>query len=219
MLFITGTDTGVGKTVLTALLLAYARRKGIRALAVKPFTAGGKGDVRLLQSLQPGELTDAEMNPHAYAAPLAPWMAARGRGVTLDGIATSLRALRRRCDLLLVEGAGGLLSPLGERYTFADVRQRLDGRILVVAPNRLGVLNHVLLTLHRLGKTSAGLVLMGQAKPDAAAISNARAVRRWTALTPTWELPWMGRGIKKKREILRTEKKMRKTLANILGRY
>ena len=104
-LFITGTDTGVGKTVLTALLLAYARRKGIHALAVKPFTAGGKGDVRLLQSLQPGELTDAEMNPHAYAAPFAPWVAARGRGVTLDGIATSLRALRRRCDLLLVEGA------------------------------------------------------------------------------------------------------------------
>jgi len=217
ILFITGTDTGVGKTLLTALLLSHARHRGIQALAAKPFTAGGSEDVKLLQSLQPGELSNSEMNPHAFEAPLAPWVAARGRGPSLGNVAAGLRELRERCDLLLVEGAGGLLSPLGAGYSFAEVRQHFGGRALIVAPNRLGVLNHVLLTLHRLGRARACVVLMGQCRPDPAAVSNARALRRWRPGTSVWELPWLGPGLMRKRGILAAGKKMRKTLAKILG--
>ena len=216
ILFITGTDTGVGKTVLTALLLAHARRHGLRALATKPFSAGGVGDVRLLQSLQPEELADMEMNPHAYSAALAPWVAARGRGPLLAEVVDELRSLRQRCGLLVVEGGGGFLSPLGEGYTLAEVRQRMGARTLVAAPNRLGVLNHVLLTLHRLGKAPASVVLMGQQRPNAAAASNARALRKWCEGTPVWELPWLGLGLDRRASISAGEKKIRKTLAKIL---
>ena len=77
IIFITGTDTGVGKTLLTALLLHHLRQTGVHALAMKPFCSGGRADVRLLQSLQRGELSDAEMNPFYFAEPIAPFVAAK----------------------------------------------------------------------------------------------------------------------------------------------
>ena len=76
ILFITGTDTGAGKTVLTALLLAHLRSQGVNALAMKPVCTGPRSDVRLLQSLQRGELSDDEMNPFWYQTPVAPIVAA-----------------------------------------------------------------------------------------------------------------------------------------------
>ena len=76
IIFITGTDTGVGKTLLTALLLHHLRQTGVRALAMKPFCSGGRADVKLLQSLQPGELSDEEMNPFFFKEPIAPLIAA-----------------------------------------------------------------------------------------------------------------------------------------------
>ena len=72
ILFITGTDTGAGKTTLTALLLAHLRSQGLTALAMKPVCTGPRSDVRLLQSLQRGELSDDEMNPFWYQMPVAP---------------------------------------------------------------------------------------------------------------------------------------------------
>ncbi|MCL5097200.1 MAG: dethiobiotin synthase, partial [Candidatus Omnitrophica bacterium] len=78
--FITGTDTGVGKTVLTALLLAYLRRQGRIVWAIKPFCTGRRGDVRLLHRLQDGELTLAEINPFHFSEPVAPLVAMRRSG-------------------------------------------------------------------------------------------------------------------------------------------
>src|SRR5882672_6525542 len=77
ILFITGTDTGVGKTLITALLLERLRSRGAHALAIKPFCSGSRQDVALLQSLQPHELSDEVMNPFYFHEPLAPLIAAR----------------------------------------------------------------------------------------------------------------------------------------------
>lgn len=152
IIFITGTDTGVGKTMLTALLLRHLRAGGYRALAMKPFCSGGRGDVRLLQSLQRGELSDAEMNPFFFGAPVAPLVELKKarRDVRLKEVVASVRRVEKKCDLLLIEGSGGLMVPLGENYLVEDLIAQLKCRVIVVARNRLGTINHTLLTVARL---------------------------------------------------------------------
>lgn len=158
-LVITGTDTGVGKTVLTALLGHYALSLGWRVQALKPICSGGRGDVRAFQRLhQPRPPADA-INPWHFRAPLAPLLAARleGRRVTLDAVLAFVRRWRRSCDLLLVEGAGGLLSPLGEGFSTREWIVGLRARPVIVCPNRLGAVNQVRLVLAALPLRAARL--------------------------------------------------------------
>ncbi len=152
IIFITGTDTGVGKTMLTALLLKHLRAGGCRALAMKPFCSGGRGDVRLLQSLQRGELSDAEMNPFYFGAPVAPLVELKRarRDVPLKKVVASIRRVEKKCDLLLIEGSGGLMVPLGKNYLVEDLIAKLKCPVIVVSRNRLGTINHTLLTVARL---------------------------------------------------------------------
>src|SRR5579859_4085747 len=127
IIFITGTDTGVGKTLLTALLLFHLRKKGVRALAMKPFCSGGRGDIHLLQSLQPGELSDDEANPFYFPQPLAPLVAAKkNHQIRLSDVLARIQKITRKCERLLIEGSGGLLVPLGENFTVADLIAALD---------------------------------------------------------------------------------------------
>src|SRR5579862_1215230 len=137
IIFITGTDTGVGKTLLTALLLCHLRENGCRALALKPFCSGGRADAQLLHQLQERELTLNEVNPFYFPEPVAPLISARKhhRYISLDqvvrrinSIASPLSSVRAgstpKCptqnlklktqSYLLIEGSGGLLVPLGE---------------------------------------------------------------------------------------------------------
>ncbi len=179
IIFITGTDTGVGKTLLTALLLRHLRESGIRALAMKPFCSGGRGDVRLLQSLQRGELTDAEMNPFNFGAPVAPLVELRKerRDISLKEVVASIRRVEKKCDVLLIEGSGGLMVPLGKGYLVEDLIARLKCTVIVVARNRLGTINHTLLTVERLkarGAKNAGIcvILMGGPGKDRSSASN-----------------------------------------------
>ena len=152
IIFITGTDTGVGKTMLTALLLQHLRAEGCRALVMKPFCSGGRGDVRLLQSLQRGELSDVEMNPFYFGAPVAPLVELKKarRDVPLKEVVASIRRVEKKCDLLLIEGSGGLMVPLGKNYLVEDLIVRLKCSVIVVSRNRLGTINHTLLTVARL---------------------------------------------------------------------
>src|SRR5260221_14172519 len=87
-IFITGTDTGVGKTLLTALLLAHLRQNGVPALALKPFCSGGRADAELFHALQDGDLTLDEINPFYFREPIAPLVAARKhrRRIQLDDV-------------------------------------------------------------------------------------------------------------------------------------
>ncbi|MEI6632511.1 MAG: dethiobiotin synthase [Chlamydiota bacterium] len=156
-LFITGTDTGVGKTLVTALLASGLRRRGIDAGVMKP-VASGCGDTarglmspdalffeRILGRLDPAEL----VNPVRYRAPLAPSVAAGREGRTLDlaALDAAFESMTRRHRILLVEGVGGLLVPLEGKFTVADLALRWRIPLLVVARPGLGTINHAALAI------------------------------------------------------------------------
>jgi len=179
IIFVTGTDTGVGKTLLTALLLHHFRETGIHALAMKPFCSGGLADVRLLQSLQPGELADREMNPYFFKQPVAPFVATKKsrKNIPLNDVVDRIKRIEQKCERLIIEGSGGLLVPLGKGYTVAGLIAKLDCRVIVVARNRLGTINHTLLTvecLQVLGflRSELTVVLMSDRTPDTSSRDN-----------------------------------------------
>lgn len=197
LVFVTGTDTGAGKTVLTALLLHHLRRAGVRALAMKPFATGAPADAMLIDRLQEGALPMARLNPFRFRAPLAPLVAARreGKVVALRTAVAAIREARAACKILLVEGCGGLLTPLGPGYSTRELIARLGGRVVVCARNRIGVLNQVLLTLDVLrtnGTPADAVVLLGLRRPELSARSNARVLEALTSRTPVVSLPWLG---------------------------
>jgi dethiobiotin synthetase len=152
ILFITGTDTSVGKTTVTALAAAHLSKSAINFRAVKPFCSGERTDAVLLGDLELHPLPLEEINPFYFPEPLGPWTAARrsARKITLQETIDHLTRQALACDLLLIEGAGGLLSPLGERFAAADLMVELHAEPIVVAANRLGVLNQTALTLEAL---------------------------------------------------------------------
>lgn len=196
--FVTGTDTGAGKTVLTALLLHHWRRRGIRALAMKPFATGPPDDARLLDRLQEGALPMPLLSSFRFRAPLAPLVAARRerRTVPLAEAVAAIGQLQTRCERLLVEGCGGLLTPLGPGYTARELIAELGCATVICARNRLGVLNQVLLAVEvlRANRTPPDVVvLLGQRGSDPSVPSNAAALRKLASPTPVLELPWLGR--------------------------
>jgi dethiobiotin synthetase len=176
--FITGTDTGSGKTTLMVRLLKFLRRNGVPAAGLKPICSGGRDDAKKILTAMDNNLSLDEINPWHFRAAIAPSLAARqeGKRVTLAQVINHIRAMQKRFDVLLVEGAGGLLSPLGENFDSRDVIQALRAVPIIAAPNRLGVVNHVLLTFEALPKNlrpKAHVVLMPQRKADVSAKTNA----------------------------------------------
>src|SRR5215469_13422575 len=125
--FITGTDTGVGKTVFTVLLLKFLREEGVNAAALKPVCSGGREDARKILAVMRGTLSLAEINPWHFRTAIAPSLAARQekKAVKLAQVAAHIRQMQKRFDILLVEGAGGLLSPLGENFNSRDLMAAL----------------------------------------------------------------------------------------------
>jgi dethiobiotin synthetase len=196
--FVTGTDTGVGKTVLTALLASFLRQRGIKVAALKPICSGGRADAIALHKAQAGTLTLDEINPWHFRAPIAPLLAARRekKPVRLRPVVAHIQSIHEKSDITIVEGAGGLLSPLGEDFGSLDLIIALRANPLIVAPNRLGVLNHLLLTLKALPKpirTRASIVLMSPAKPDAATTSNTSLLAKFFSPNDIFMIPWLGR--------------------------
>jgi dethiobiotin synthetase len=147
IVLITGTDTGVGKTVLTALLARQLRSEGARVVALKPVCSGGRGDARMLRRAQDSTLSLDEINPWHFRAPLAPPLAAalEKRRLRLSEIARHVRAYACPSTCVLVEGAGGLLSPLAGEGDNRDLLRALRARPVLVVANRLGAINQALL--------------------------------------------------------------------------
>jgi dethiobiotin synthetase len=171
-LFFTGTDTGVGKTFITAALTRLLRAHGRDVAVCKPVATGahpGEGgwisdDTRLLAEAagQPGAWR--RITPWAFPEPVAPPVAARWHGVTLtvDALARAVRAWAKPGGVVLVEGVGGLLCPLTDLETVADLAVDLRLPLVVVARRGLGTLNHTLLTLEAArtrGLCVAGIVV------------------------------------------------------------
>ena len=197
IIFITGTDTGAGKTVLTVLLAEFFRAQKIRAAACKPLCSGGRDDAEKIHAALGGALTLDEINPWHFRAPIAPLLAARRekKSVTLAAALAHIRALEKSFDVTLVEGAGGLLSPLGENFDSRDLIAALLATPVIVAQNKLGVVNHVLLTLAALPKnlrSRARVVLMSSPKPDAATATNAKLLAEFFPAKKIFALPWLG---------------------------
>ena len=170
-LFITGTDTGVGKTrVATALLRAFARR-GLRAVGMKPVAAGCERidgalvseDVTALVAASNVNLPVDLINPYRFQAAIAPHLAAElaGETISLQKIRDAYVVLAARADRVVVEAAGGFLVPLNEHEDFGDLARLLELPVLLVVGMRLGCLNHALLTaeaVQRRGLQFAGWV-------------------------------------------------------------
>ena len=151
--FITGTDTGVGKTHVTALLLAELRRRGLPAAAMKPIACGadGRGDAKLYRRLMNDEVTLDRLNPVYLRHPLAPSVAAKleKRQINLRRIQADFRLLTSDFSPVLVEGAGGLLVPITSRYFIADLARDLKLPVIIMAQLGLGTINHTLLTIRQ----------------------------------------------------------------------
>jgi dethiobiotin synthetase len=177
LLYITGTNTGVGKTLLAALLLRRQAARRIRTGAMKPFCSGGREDAERLHALQFAGLTLDQVNPFHFAEPITPLLAARlaQRKITLAETIAALDAIREPATPLVIEGAGGLLSPLGEGFTLHDLIQARPGRACIVAGNMIGVINLVCLTSRQLNLPAQdqSIVLMDSQTPDASSASNA----------------------------------------------
>lgn len=167
--FVTGTDTGVGKTLFTcALLRAYAAA-GHRAVGMKPVAAGATRAGGVLVNEDVAAMTTASnvaapadlVNPYCFEPPIAPHIAAERAGVSIDieRIAAACSALAALADRVVVEGAGGLRVPLGPDTDTADLARRLALPVVLVVGVRLGCLNHALLTAASL--EDAGLSLAG----------------------------------------------------------
>jgi dethiobiotin synthetase len=177
--FITGSDTGVGKTVLTSLLTRHLRASGVRVRAVKPFCSGGRDDAEALFAAQDGAIPLVEVSPWHFRAPLAPLVAARRerRRVTLAEAVEFIRRSARQCDVLLVEGAGGVLSPLGEGFSARELIAATQARPLIVCANRLGAINQALMALGALPRPAAKtaqLILSQAGGRDSSQATNVR---------------------------------------------
>jgi dethiobiotin synthetase len=190
-LFVTGTDTGVGKTFVACALARALCAAGRRVAVLKPVETGVAGEpedaFRLRAAADDPAMLD-DVCPYRLRAPLAPAVAAAMEGVRIDVERIVALVARRAAaaDVLLVEGAGGLLVPVAGRLTWADVAARSGLPLLVVAANRLGTVNHCALTA-RVAE-AAGLAVRGfvlsQPAPagDPSAATNAATVQELTGL-------------------------------------
>jgi dethiobiotin synthetase len=154
--FVTGTDTEIGKTFATCVLIHAARAQGFTALGMKPVASGAEIiDGKLISEdavqLQAAGSFDPGMkwiNPYCFRAPVSPHFAARDEGIYIEPvrIRRAFDELTQRCDRLFVEGAGGFLSPLSEEVDISGIVHELDLPVILVVGMRLGCINHALLS-------------------------------------------------------------------------
>lgn len=166
--FVTGTDTGVGKTTVTCALLAAAKAKGLSTLALKPVASGCEetpaglrnSDALALQAAMTVPLSYPEINPVALPAALSPHLAAAaaGRRLTLTQIAGFCRGgMMHKADLKLVEGAGGWRVPISDRELLSGLPRQLGLPVVLVVGVRLGCINHAVLTAEAILKEGVRL--------------------------------------------------------------
>ncbi len=164
-IFVTGTDTGVGKTVIASSLVAALVERGLRVAVMKPVASGSE---RLPEGLRNSDalalMAEASVrapydtvNPYCFLPPVSPHIAAAEAGVTIEAgpIRERFESLAARADQVVVEGAGGWLVPLGRTLSMADLALELDLPVLLVVGMRLGCLNHALLTREAIAARNA----------------------------------------------------------------
>lgn len=212
-IFVTGTDTGVGKTYVSALIAMSLVRAGHKVGVYKP-VASGCGRTEHCSVLQSDDALclwnaagrPAELEavcPQRFAAPLAPHLAARAEGKCVDSqmLRTGLKYWQERSEIVIVEGAGGLMSPVSDDDFVADLAIEFGYPLVVVAANRIGVINQVLQTLlvaqtYRDGMPIAGVVLndFGPADEDPSRASNHQELCRLSPAPLFGRVAYKGKG-------------------------
>lgn len=202
-LFVTGTDTGVGKTIVTAALAAALRAEGLNVGVWKPVQSGarlgsGNTDAERLRRCAGIAERPEEITSYTFDAPLAPYAAAKEEGVTLTlkGLARAGDETARRYGALLIEGAGGVAVPLTEDALVADLISELRIPALIVARSALGTINHTLLTAAYLRERNvpiAGVILndgdRAETGFDPSIDTNAALIERYGELRVLGRIP------------------------------
>lgn len=170
IIFVTGTDTDVGKTVVSVVLLKSLSANGYTTAALKPIAAGAEltdqgyvnSDALSLQRSATLEYPYAAVNPFVFSRAIAPHLAAKSESIQIDVegcLQQSQTLLQSRADVIVVEGAGGWMVPLNDEQTMADLAVAMGAGVIVVVAVRLGCLSHALLTISAIQKS--GLVIRG----------------------------------------------------------
>jgi dethiobiotin synthetase len=186
--FITGTDTGVGKTWLACHLAAQLRAQGLKVGVFKPAESGSGGDALKLKRASGCPLPLTLIRPYHFKQPLAPAVAARqeGQRVALSRLRAAFRQIQAVSDLVLIEGAGGLLVPYAPRLDGAVLAKALGLPLLIVARKKLGTINHSLLTVEAARRRRLkvlALCLSGKAPAqDPSVRHNAAVIRQLSKL-------------------------------------
>jgi len=158
-LFITATGTNVGKTYTTLKLIEAFAKQGIRVGVFKPVETGVEDEPidakRLLEACQKvnpafQNLTPRDITTYTFSLPASPFCADVNREIVLEKIIEKYQKLSKLCDLLLIEGAGGLMVPIKSDFMMIDLAQRLEANVLLVTPSRLGCINDTLLSMEAL---------------------------------------------------------------------
>ena len=214
-LLVTGTDTGVGKTWVTSLLVRSFRQQAIRTGAYKPVCSGAEinsnGEVVWadIEALRTACGTDPEIDlvcPQRFHAAVAPNIAARMENRQVDSRLLIDGAARwgSHVDQLIIEGAGGIFCPLSDELTVMDIAVELNTPTIVVAANRLGVINHTRLTVEALQTHDVNVVaiVLNEIGPasvensDPSGRTNAAQIRHWLPKTPLFHCSWRANEIK-----------------------
>jgi dethiobiotin synthetase len=188
-LFITATDTGVGKTVVTLLLALSLREKGVNALCMKPFATGGRRshDAYLYKKYISPQIPYNLINPIFLSPPLSPFSASllTGESVKREKAFEAYEVMLKKADFLLVEGIGGLLVPIEKGYLLSDFLKELNIPFLLVTRPTLGTLNHTLLSLYfaeKEGLCCKGILInyARRKKEDVATATNPEVLKRFS---------------------------------------
>jgi dethiobiotin synthetase len=202
--FVTGTDTGVGKSVVCGLLARYAREKGLSVITQKWIQTGSLGfscDVKLHLKIMRRPRSEIKQyldaaSPYNFSAPLSPHKASslENKIIRPEKIKKSFRLLAKVFDLVIVEGVGGLLVPYDKHNLVIDIARDLDLAVLLVSQNKLGVINHTLLTLQALAvrKLKCLGIVFNNARKEKRIIlqDNPRIIRQLSRQKVFGVLPW-----------------------------
>lgn len=204
-LFITGTDTEVGKTIVAASIAAYLRKKGLDIGVFKPMMSGAKredinSDAFLLKEMSQDHHSLEDINPFQFDEPLAPYIAAKRKGchIELEQVKHAWKKVKQDHDFFLVEGAGGLMVPMGPGYLTTHVAEAIGLPLLIVSRPGLGTVNHTLLTIEaakKMGLYVVGVILNGwrEETRGIAEETNPMLIEEFSGVPVLGILPWMDR--------------------------
>jgi len=201
---ITGTNTGVGKTVFTGLYNKYLNNFiNVKSHSIKPFCSGGTNDLEFIKASNFFNNNNFDINYWYNELPVSPAAVEliTKKDVNFDQVISRINKIiiLRYFDVLLIEAVGGFLSPINKFYNVSSIAEKLSSNLIIVAPNQVGVVNHVLMTIEtalaRFLDISC-VVLMDQSNPDPSSVNNSELISMHLPLMNSFKgvfnFPWLG---------------------------